>query len=97
VKVSIDGITIGYDDVGSGENALVLVHGHPFDRSMWRPQVEKFLRQDVEPEEISRKGLPAMLRGTTHSVRGQSRIAMQAGAETPRLEKVSQDRYRSGS
>jgi 3-oxoadipate enol-lactonase len=38
---SINGITIGYDDTGAGENVLVLVHGHPFDRSMWRPQVEE--------------------------------------------------------
>ena len=38
---SINGITISYDDVGAGENVLVLVHGHPFDRSMWRPQVEE--------------------------------------------------------
>jgi len=38
--VSVNGVTIGYDDVGEGTNALVLVHGHPFDRSMWRPQIE---------------------------------------------------------
>jgi pimeloyl-ACP methyl ester carboxylesterase len=38
--VSVNGITIGYDDVGGGTNALLLVHGHPFDRSMWRPQIE---------------------------------------------------------
>jgi pimeloyl-ACP methyl ester carboxylesterase len=36
----INGITIGYDDVGVSEDVLVLVHGHPFDRSMWRPQLE---------------------------------------------------------
>ena len=42
---SVKGITIGYDDAGSGENTLVLVHGHPFDRSMWRPQVERISRQ----------------------------------------------------
>lgn len=36
-------ITIGYDDEGSGD-ALVLVHGHPFNRSMWRPQAERFSR-----------------------------------------------------
>ena len=41
--VSLGGITVGYDDQGSGE-PLVLVHGHPFDRSMWRPQVEAFSR-----------------------------------------------------
>ena len=32
-----------YDDLGDGD-ALVLVHGHPFDRSMWRPQAEHFAR-----------------------------------------------------
>jgi 3-oxoadipate enol-lactonase len=42
---SITGITIGYDDAGAGENVLVLVQGHPFDRSMWRPQVEEILRK----------------------------------------------------
>jgi pimeloyl-ACP methyl ester carboxylesterase len=39
--ISRGGITIGYDDEGSGA-PLVLIHGHPFDRSMWRPQVEQF-------------------------------------------------------
>ncbi|MFC0532475.1 alpha/beta fold hydrolase [Phytohabitans kaempferiae] len=39
----IGDITVGYDDEGTGE-PLVLVHGHPFDRSMWRPQVERFSR-----------------------------------------------------
>nr|WP_042194547.1 alpha/beta fold hydrolase [Kibdelosporangium sp. MJ126-NF4]CEL21397.1 Alpha/beta hydrolase fold [Kibdelosporangium sp. MJ126-NF4]CTQ96036.1 Alpha/beta hydrolase fold (EC 3.8.1.5) [Kibdelosporangium sp. MJ126-NF4] len=32
---------IAYDDIGSG-SPVVLVHGHPFDRSMWQPQVERF-------------------------------------------------------
>jgi len=36
-------ITMGYEDEGSGE-PLVLVHGHPFDRSMWRPQVAHLSR-----------------------------------------------------
>lgn len=42
--VRLDGITVAYDDEGSGE-PLVLVHGHPFDRSMWRPQLEHFGRR----------------------------------------------------
>ncbi|MFI9050778.1 alpha/beta fold hydrolase [Streptomyces sp. NPDC053427] len=33
--------TVGYEDTGDGE-ALVLIHGHPFNRSMWRPQIEHF-------------------------------------------------------
>lgn len=39
---NVNGITIGYDDEGTGDDVLVLVHGHPFDRSMWRPQAEHF-------------------------------------------------------
>ena len=39
-KMLVNGITLAYEDVGAGENVLVLVHGHPFDRTMWRPQVE---------------------------------------------------------
>jgi 3-oxoadipate enol-lactonase len=38
---AVNGITIAYDDEGSGP-PLVLVHGHPFDRSMWAPQVAAF-------------------------------------------------------
>jgi len=36
----VNGITIGYDDEGSRDGVpVVLVHGHPFNRSMWAPQV----------------------------------------------------------
>jgi pimeloyl-ACP methyl ester carboxylesterase len=37
----IGDITVAYDDEGAGQ-ALLLVHGHPFDRTMWRPQIERF-------------------------------------------------------
>src|SRR5215469_9894865 len=36
----VNGITVAYDDVGEGNNVLVLVHGHPFNRTMWLPQME---------------------------------------------------------
>ncbi|ANZ39260.1 hydrolase [Lentzea guizhouensis] len=42
MKADVNGITIGYDDEGTSDHVLVLVHGHPFDRTMWRPQVEHF-------------------------------------------------------
>ncbi|MFD3532846.1 alpha/beta fold hydrolase [Streptomyces sp. NPDC058664] len=32
-----------YEDRGTGP-ALLLVHGHPFDHTMWRPQIERFSR-----------------------------------------------------
>lgn len=35
----IRGAHIVYDDTGSGE-VVVLVHGQPFNRSMWQPQVQ---------------------------------------------------------
>lgn len=34
----INGIAMTYDDTGDSGDALLLVHGHPFDRTMWRPQ-----------------------------------------------------------
>src|SRR5690349_16649772 len=40
----LDGISVAYDDLGSGL-PVVLVHGHPFNRTMWRPQAERFSRE----------------------------------------------------
>ncbi|WP_414944631.1 alpha/beta fold hydrolase [Amycolatopsis sp. cmx-11-32] len=40
----LDGITVAYDDLGTGL-PVVLVHGHPFNRSMWRPQAERFSQE----------------------------------------------------
>jgi pimeloyl-ACP methyl ester carboxylesterase len=37
--MKLSGIERAYDDVGSGP-AIVLLHGFPFDRSMWREQLE---------------------------------------------------------
>jgi 3-oxoadipate enol-lactonase len=39
-KMLVNGITIAYEDVGEGDNVLVLVHGHPFNRTMWQPQMD---------------------------------------------------------
>ncbi|MGW7050304.1 alpha/beta fold hydrolase [Streptomyces sp. NPDC054887] len=36
-----NGITVRYTDEGDGP-PLVLVHGHPFDRTMWAPQITVF-------------------------------------------------------
>jgi 3-oxoadipate enol-lactonase len=40
----VNGVEIAYDDVGSGP-CVVLLHGYPFNRSLWRKQVE-VLRKD---------------------------------------------------
>jgi len=39
LKAKINGINIAYDDAGSGP-AVLLVHGYPLCRRMWRPQAE---------------------------------------------------------
>ncbi|MDQ3577848.1 MAG: alpha/beta hydrolase [Actinomycetota bacterium] len=64
--VSLNGVTLGYDDEGSGD-ALVLVHGHPFDRSMWRPQVGTFSREGwrVIAPDLRGYGESTVVSGTT--------------------------------
>jgi pimeloyl-ACP methyl ester carboxylesterase len=37
-------ITLNYDDQGHGDIPVILIHGFPFDKNMWRPQV-KFLKE----------------------------------------------------
>jgi 3-oxoadipate enol-lactonase len=39
MKTTIRGIEIGYDEAGSG-TPVVLLHGFPFNRSMWSEQIE---------------------------------------------------------
>ncbi|WP_232668669.1 alpha/beta fold hydrolase [Pseudonocardia sp. TRM90224] len=41
--VTLGTTTLAFDDIGAGSGTpLLLVHGHPFDRSMWAPQIEGF-------------------------------------------------------
>jgi pimeloyl-ACP methyl ester carboxylesterase len=39
MKAAVNGTHLAYDDVGNGP-AVVLMHGYPLCRQMWRPQVE---------------------------------------------------------
>jgi 3-oxoadipate enol-lactonase len=43
--LTLGSTTLAFDDVGPDRGTpLLLVHGHPFDRSMWHPQVGHFGR-----------------------------------------------------
>ena len=44
-------MTLAYDDRGSGP-AVLLIHGHPFDRTLWRPQLDSLnaSRRVVAPD-----------------------------------------------
>ncbi|WP_455907717.1 alpha/beta fold hydrolase, partial [Streptomyces hydrogenans] len=38
--LALRGATLGYDDVGPTTGPpVLLIHGHPFNRSLWEPQV----------------------------------------------------------
>ncbi|HYN95196.1 MAG TPA: alpha/beta fold hydrolase [Pilimelia sp.] len=65
-QATVNGITIGYDDAGAGE-PLLLVHGHPFDRSMWGPQVAAFAgdRWRVVAPDLRGYGETTVVPGTT--------------------------------
>ena len=41
----VDGVRLHYADVGSGEPALVLLHGFPLHSGMWAPQLEHLSAQ----------------------------------------------------
>ncbi len=68
-SLSLPDVTLGYDDVGRGA-PVVLLHGHPFDRTLWRPQVNRLA------EEGFRVVVPD-LRGY-----GTSRVPGTAGSAT---------------
>ncbi|MDT0454401.1 alpha/beta fold hydrolase [Streptomyces sp. DSM 41527] len=68
-------ITVGYEDEGSGE-PLVLVHGHPFNRSMWRPQTEYFSR-------AGRRVIAPDLRGYGDSTMPPGTTAAPGASATP--------------
>lgn len=38
-RAIVNGIRMAFDDVGTSDDVLVLIHGHPFNRSMWRLQL----------------------------------------------------------
>lgn len=37
--VDIEGITLSFDDFGKGEIPIIFIHGFPFDKSSWQPQM----------------------------------------------------------
>lgn len=39
IKVRTGNITVCYDDIGTGEIPILFIHGFPFNKSMWDPQI----------------------------------------------------------
>lgn len=40
IKVRTGNITVCYDDLGTGVIPILFIHGFPFDKSMWQPQLD---------------------------------------------------------
>src|SRR5256885_7910390 len=65
-KLNVSGIEIGYDEAGTGP-AIVLLHGFPFNRSLWRDQVAE---------------LSPRYRVITPDLRGHGETSVTAGPAT---------------
>jgi 3-oxoadipate enol-lactonase len=68
-KTRVNNIEIAYDDIGSGP-AVVLIHGYPFNRSMWAEQVSALADSN---------------RVVTLDLRGQGESESSPGASTMKL------------
>ena len=42
IDITVNGITMCYDDFGKGAIPILFVHGFPFDKSLWQPQMDHF-------------------------------------------------------
>jgi 3-oxoadipate enol-lactonase len=40
LKITANGISICYDDLGAGAIPILFIHGFPFDKSSWQPQMD---------------------------------------------------------
>ena len=39
LSIEVNNITLSYNDVGEGDTPVILLHGYPFDKSMWKDQL----------------------------------------------------------
>ena len=42
IEIRVNGVTICYDDLGKDTMPIIFIHGFPFDKNMWKPQVDFF-------------------------------------------------------
>jgi len=40
IKIKVNGITVCYDDLGEGNTPIIFIHGFPFNKSSWQPQID---------------------------------------------------------
>jgi 3-oxoadipate enol-lactonase len=74
--LSVNGVNLSYCDVGDGRRTVLLIHGHPFNRTMWQPQVES---------------LQATYRVIVPDLRGYGKSSLPEGCHETRLETFAAD------
>ena len=42
IFIEVNDIKVCYDDRGKGETPIIFIHGFPFDKFMWQPQLDLF-------------------------------------------------------
>ncbi len=42
INIDLNGTTISYNDLGSGQIPIIFIHGFPFDKSTWQAQIDYF-------------------------------------------------------
>jgi 3-oxoadipate enol-lactonase len=71
--VSVNGMSICFDDFGKGETPIIFVHGFPFDKSSWQPQID-FLRK-------TNRVIAYDIRGFGKSTAGHDKITIRLFAD----------------
>ncbi|MBL7856383.1 MAG: alpha/beta hydrolase [Cyclobacteriaceae bacterium] len=73
LTIALDKITLSYDDVGDGDIPVIFLHGYPFDKTMWRGQLD-FLQS-------SNRLIPCDIRGFGKSIDEESKLSIDLFAD----------------
>ncbi len=73
ININLKGVTICCDDFGSGEIPIIFIHGFPFDKSSWLPQIE-FLKH-------THRVLAYDIRGFGKSTAGEENMSISIFAD----------------
>ncbi len=73
ITIKINNTILCYDDEGTGDNPVIFIHGFPFDKSSWKPQLD-YLSQFTRVITID-------TRGYGNSVAGDDDFSMQLFAD----------------
>ena len=73
IDITINGTTICYDDLGEGSVPIIFVHGFPFDKSSWKPQMDFFKK--------THRVIAYDIRGFGKSTIGEEELSMRLFAD----------------